>query len=157
MLEFLSPTYKLEQEHFISRPRDEVFLFFADPFNLEHITPPFLQFKIISSAPIDMNPDTLIDYSLSLYGVRFRWRTRIESHTPDVAFIDTQESGPYKLWHHTHTFEDVEGGTLMRDLVRYQVPFGPLGQLAHAIFVRRALNQIFEFRRNAIDRIMVAS
>ena len=157
MTEFLTPTYKLEQEHFIARPRDEVFRFFADPFNLERITPPFLQFKIITPAPIDVHPDTLIDYSLRLYGVGFRWRTRIESHTPDMAFIDTQERGPYKLWHHTHTFEDVEGGTLMRDLVRYQVPLGPLGQLAHAIFVRRALRQIFEFRRIAIDRIMVAS
>jgi len=157
MNEFLSPIYQLEQEHFISRPRAEVFHFFADPFNLERITPPFLKFKIITPAPIYVRPETLIDYSLSLYGIGFRWRTRIESHTPDLAFIDTQERGPYKLWHHTHTFEDVEGGTLMRDLVRYRLPFGPLGQLAHAIFVRRALDKIFLFRRNAIDRIMVAS
>jgi ligand-binding SRPBCC domain-containing protein len=157
MTKFLSPTYQLEQEHLIARPRSEVFRFFSDAFNLERITPPFLRFKIITPAPIEMNPDTLIDYSLSLYGLGFKWRTRIESHTPDLAFIDVQDRGPYNLWHHTHTFEDVEGGTLMRDRIRYQLPFGLLGQLAHVLFVRRALTQIFEFRRTAIDHIMVPS
>ena len=157
MPDFMSPTYQLVQEHLISRPREEVFRFFSDAFNLERITPPFLRFKIITPAPIEMRPDTLIDYSLSLYGLGFQWRTRIESHTPDVAFTDVQDHGPYSLWHHTHTFEDVEGGTLMRDRVRYQLPFGPLGQLAHVLFVRRALAKIFEFRRTAIDHIMVPS
>jgi ligand-binding SRPBCC domain-containing protein len=157
MPEFMSPTYQLEQDHWIARPRAEVFRFFSDAFNLERITPPFLRFKIITPAPIEMHPDTLIDYSLSLYGLGFQWRTRIESHTPDLAFIDVQDRGPYNLWHHTHTFEDVEGGTLMRDRIRYQLPFGPLGQLAHVLFVRRALTQIFEFRRTAIDHIMVPS
>ena len=104
-----------------------------------------------------MHPDALIDYSLRLYGLRFRWRTRIESHTPDSAFVDTQDRGPYTLWHHTHTFEDVDGGTMMRDLVQYQLPLGPLGRLAHFLFVRRTLRQIFEFRRTAIDQILVTS
>ena len=153
----VSPTYQLEQEQFIPQPRAEVFRFFSDAFNLERLTPPFLQFKIITPAPIDMHPDTLIDYSLGLYGLGFRWRTRIESYTPDLEFTDTQIRGPYSFWHHTHTFEEVEGGTLMRDRVRYQLPLGPLGRLAHVLFVRRALTRIFEFRRDAIDNILVAS
>lgn len=153
MFDFLSPTYRLEQEQFIPRPRAEVFDFFSDALNLERLTPPFLNFKVLTPAPIEMQADTLIDYQLSLYGVRFGWRTRIASHTPDEGFVDTQERGPYTLWHHTHTFEEVDGGTLMRDLVRYRLPLGPLGAAAHSLFVRRQLTRIFAFRREVISEV----
>ena len=150
MPNFSAPTYRLEQEQFIARERSEVFKFFSDAFNLELLTPPFLNFQILTPAPIEMGPDTLIDYKLSLFGVGFKWRTRIQTHTPEVAFVDLQERGPYALWHHTHTFEEVEGGTVMRDVVRYRLPFGVLGRLAHGIFVGRCLRRIFDFRRDAV-------
>jgi ligand-binding SRPBCC domain-containing protein len=153
MSEFLSPTYRLEQEQFIPSPRTEVFSFFSNAFNLELLTPSFLNFKILTPAPIDMHPDALIDYKLSLFGVGFKWRTRIQSHTPEVAFVDTQERGPYALWHHTHTFEEVEGGTLMRDVVRYRLPLGLFGRVAHGLFVGRCLRRIFDFRRDAVRSV----
>jgi hypothetical protein len=148
-----APEYRLEQTQFIPKPRSEVFQFFSDAFNLERLTPKFLHFKIMTPAPIHMGPDTVIDYRLRLYGVPMYWRTLIESHTPELAFVDTQTKGPYTLWHHTHTFETVEGGTLMRDIVRYKLPFGILGQIAHFLFVRRSLKTIFSFRRNAVSEV----
>ncbi|MGB0639724.1 MAG: SRPBCC family protein [Myxococcota bacterium] len=148
-----APEYRLEQAQFIPRPRSEVFQFFSDAFNLERLTPDFLHFKIITPAPILMGPDTIIDYRLRLYGVPMNWRTLIESHTPELAFVDTQSKGPYTLWHHTHTFESVDGGTLMRDIVRYKLPFGILGQFAHFLFVRRSLKAIFNFRRTAVAEV----
>lgn len=151
MPDFSSPTYRLEQEQFIARPLSEVFIFFSDAFNLELLTPPFLNFKILTPAPIEMLPDTLIDYRLSLYGLAFKWRTRILSHTSQVAFVDLQERGPYALWHHTHTFEEVDGGTMVRDVVRYRLPLGLLGRFAHVVFVGRCLRRIFNFRRDAVD------
>jgi len=156
MTENHSPTYRLEQQQFIPRPRSEVFQFFSDAFNLERLTPPFLHFKIITPRPIQMRANALIDYRLKLYGVRFRWRTLIEAHTPEVAFVDTQIKGPYRIWHHTHTFEEVDGGTLMRDVVRYQLPLGLLGRIAHFLFVRRSLKRIFEFRRDTVQTIFAA-
>jgi ligand-binding SRPBCC domain-containing protein len=151
MPDFSSPTYRLEQQQFIPCPLPEVFGFFSDAFNLEALTPPFLNFKILTPAPIEMRPDTRIDYRLSLFGLAFKWRSRIQSHTSQVAFVDLQERGPYALWHHTHTFEEVEGGTLMRDVVRYRLPFGFLGRIAHAVFVGRCLRRIFDFRRDAVE------
>ena len=153
MFDALSPVYVLEQEQHISRPLNEVFEFFSDARNLERLTPSFLNFEVLTEGPIAMAPGARIDYALGLYGVRFKWRTEIAEFTPNVSFVDTQERGPYALWHHTHTFEAVEGGTLMRDVVRYRLPLGPLGVMAHWIFVRRHLQRIFAYRREAVTEV----
>jgi ligand-binding SRPBCC domain-containing protein len=150
-------THLLERTQHIPRPRAEVFAFFADAHNLERITPPSLRFRILTPAPIAIGEGTLIDYRLSLFGVPFRWRTRIEAYQPGVRFVDVQLRGPYRRWHHTHTFEDAPGGTLMRDRVEYQLPLGPLGGLAHAVVVRRQLRVIFDHRREVIARLFPAA
>jgi hypothetical protein len=146
----------LERAQLIDRPRGEVFSFFADARNLEAITPEFLHFEILPPAPVEMRAGTLIDYRLSLFGVPFRWRTRIEEWEPGRRFVDLQLRGPYALWHHTHAFEDADGGTRMTDRVRYRLPLGPLGELAHPVFVRRTLERIFDFRRDRIARLLAA-
>lgn len=152
----MAERHVLERVQLIPRPRGEVFPFFADARNLERITPPWLRFRIVTEGEIRMAPGTLIDYRLSLYGVRFSWRTRIERFEPGVAFVDLQVRGPYRLWHHTHTFEDAQGGaaTRMTDRVEYELPMGPLGSVAHAAFVRHALGRIFDYRREAVERAL---
>lgn len=132
------------------RPRSEVFAFFAEASNLERITPPTLKFRILSPLPIDMRAGAIIDYRLSLMGIPFRWRTLIEQFEPEVRFVDMQQAGPYALWRHLHEFVDVPGGTLVRDRVEYRLPLGPLGDLAHALLVRRQLRDIFDYRQRVI-------
>jgi ligand-binding SRPBCC domain-containing protein len=140
--------YLLERAQFIPRAVGEVFDFFSRAENLEALTPPFLNFKITTPAPIRMEEGALIDYQLRLFGVPFGWRTRIESWDPGRGFVDTQLEGPYRLWHHTHRFFAVDGGTLMVDRVLYSLPLGPLGWMAHAVSVRRTLDRIFAYRRD---------
>ncbi len=140
----------LERVQLVPAPRAEVFAFFADAFNLQAITPQFLRFRVTTPGPIPMAPGALIEYRLSLYGVGFRWRTRIDLWEPGERFVDVQLSGPYRLWRHTHTFEDAPDGTRVSDRVEYALPLGPLGDLAHALFVRRALGRIFDHRRARI-------
>ncbi len=142
----------LERRQFIPRPRHEVFSFFEDARNLEAITPPFLKFKVTTPGSIEMKPGTLIDYRLSLFGVPFGWKTEIEEYVPDEHFVDRQLEGPYKVWHHTHRFEDVAGGTRMIDRVEYVVPLGPLGSIAHVLFVKRMVRAIFDYRADVIAR-----
>jgi ligand-binding SRPBCC domain-containing protein len=127
-----------------------VFAFFADARNLEAITPPFLRFRVVTPHPIRMEAGALIDYRLSLYGAAFRWRTRIEAWEPEGSFVDVQLAGPYRVWRHTHRFEDAPGGTRVTDRVEYALPLGPLGDLAHTLLVRRSLARIFDFRRARI-------
>jgi hypothetical protein len=143
-------TYCLERTTFIPRQRWEAFSFFADAHNLERITPESLHFHIVTPGPIAMGSGTQIDYQLSLYGVRLKWRTLIEEFVEGSHFVDLQVSGPYRLWRHRHDFHDVEGGTEMRDRVEYELPLGLLGRAARVLFVRSALDRIFDHRSKAI-------
>jgi ligand-binding SRPBCC domain-containing protein len=147
--------YSLEQEQLIPLSRSEAFKFFCDAFNLERITPPFLKFHIMTSPPIEMAEGQIIDYELKLYGIKFRWRTLIEAWKPEEYFVDRQLKGPYALWHHTHTFEEVAPNrTLMRDQVLYEMPFGIFGRLAHWLFVRRSLKTIFAYRKQVTAELL---
>ena len=125
----------------------EVFSFFGDAHNLETITPPWLKFEILTQGPIEMRPGTVIDYRISLRGLRLRWRTKIEIWEPPHRFIDVQIKGPYQRWHHEHIFESQDNGTLCLDRVRYAVLGGPL---VDRLFVRRDVEKIFDFRRQKL-------
>ena len=132
---------------------DEVFPFFADAHNLEAITPPWLAFRVVTPAPIAMRAGALIEYRLRLHGIPVAWLTRIEEWSPGVRFVDAQLAGPYALWHHTHEFKrDGRDATVMRDTVRYAMPLWPLGEVAHALLVRRDLERIFDFRGAEVAR-----
>lgn len=137
-------------------PPGAVFPFFSDALKLERITPPWLHFEVLTPGPPRLREGSLVEYRLRLHGVPVRWLTRIETWDPPRRFIDTQVRGPYRLWHHTHSFEPDGDGTLMRDTVRYALPLGPLGALAHAAFVRRDLARIFDFRRDAVGSLLDA-
>jgi ligand-binding SRPBCC domain-containing protein len=128
----------------------EAFEFFADAFNLEAITPPWLQFALDTPGPIEMRVGTLIRYRMRLHGLPVRWLTRIDAWEPGRCFEDVQVRGPYRVWRHSHTFAEHERGTLMRDRVRYALPLGPLGELAHATLVRPDLRRIFDYRAEAV-------
>ena len=146
----------LVREQILPGTPPEVFEFYADAANLERITPAWLGFRITSPQPIEMRPGALIEYRLKLHGVPVRWLTRIEIWEPGARFVDVQVKGPYRLWHHTHTFTRHEGGTCVRDEVRYALPLGPLGELAHRLLVRRDLERIFDFRRASVSKVMSA-
>ncbi|MFN0085937.1 MAG: SRPBCC family protein [Blastocatellia bacterium] len=151
-------TYVLEREQIIDRSKAETFSFFCDAYNLERITPEFLRFRVVTPPPIEMKGGGIIDYRLSLYGIGFRWRTMIESWQPAERFVDAQLCGPYSLWRHTHTFEEIgPGRTRMRDVVLYRIPFGPLGRLAHCLFVGRALRKIFDYRAAMTEKLLSGS
>jgi ligand-binding SRPBCC domain-containing protein len=134
-------------------PIDEAFAFYGDARNLELITPPLLRFEVITPGPIEMGIGALIEYRLRLHSEPVRWRTRIEAWESPRRFVDVQIRGPYSLWEHTHTFEeDGPGATIIGDRVRYSIPFGPLGDLADRLLVRRDLRQIFDYRCDAVER-----
>lgn len=136
---------------------EEVFPFFADAHNLEAITPPLLRFRVLTPRPIDMHAGTLIEYRLRVHGMPVRWKTRIEEWQPSSRFVDRQLSGPYRLWHHTHEFAPLAGDrTLMSDIVRYSVGFGPAGDLARRLFVGRDVEAIFDYRAEVIGPLLAA-
>lgn len=139
----------------IPLPPGEAFEFFGDARNLERVTPPWLGFRVVTPGPVEMGRGTLIRYRLRLHGVPVGWLTEILEWEPGVRFRDVQVSGPYALWDHVHTFEpDGNGGTNMGDLVKYEIPFAWLGRVTNALFVRRDVERIFDFRASEIARLM---
>jgi ligand-binding SRPBCC domain-containing protein len=142
--------FRLETVQFLRQPRDRVFEFFSDAFQLETITPPWLHFCVISPAPVRLAAGALIDYRLRLHGITIRWQSRIRVWEPPVRFEDEQTRGPYRRWHHQHFFEPVDDGTLCRDIVDYEVHGG---RLIEAIIVRRNLWKIFAFRLTKLQEI----
>lgn len=137
----------------LSRPVDEVFAFFANAENLERITPPQLAFRILTPTPIDIGEGTIIDFRLRLFGVPFRWRTRIVEWQPDDHFVDEQIRGPYRRWRHVHTFVECAEGTRMTDRVEYRLPLRSAGALAVPL-VRWQLDRIFRYRADTIRQLM---
>ncbi len=142
--------HTLVKEQTVPAPLDRVFEFFSRPGNLSVLTPPELGFVILTPQPIEMKPGALIDYTIRLAGIRVRWTTLISEYEAGRMFVDEQAKGPYAWWRHAHSFKAVDGGTLVRDEVRYALPFGPLGELAHALAVRKRLRHIFDFREKTI-------
>lgn len=143
-------TVKLVREQIIEQPIDQVFGFFSSAQNLEALTPPWLNFEILTPQPIEMHVGTIIQYALRVRGLPVQWTTAISSWRPPYEFVDVQLSGPYALWHHRHTFEARGNSTLVRDEIHYRLPFGWLGSLVHALIVKHDINTIFNYRVKAV-------
>ncbi len=144
------PLFKLQRDSIVPSVLDEVFSFFSDAHNLDQITPSFLQFRVLSPRPIAMQVSTRIDYALRMHGIPLRWTSEITAWDPPYRFVDTQVRGPYRWWHHEHRFEDLGDSTRVIDNVEYA---SPGGRLVHALFVKRDLHRIFDFRTQALAAI----
>ena len=140
----------LTRKQFVPAPAERVFGFFSQPENLAALTPPDLGFVIHTPSPVAMREGALIDYTIRLLGMPVRWTTIITAYEPGRSFVDEQLRGPYSYWRHTHLFEDVPGGTLVSDSVRYALPFGRLGALVHRFAVKDRLREIFDYRESVI-------
>lgn len=139
-----------EETTIVPATLDEVFPFFAAPENLGRITPPKMGFKILSGPSHPIREGDRIEYQIRIFGVPMRWRTLITSWKENESFADYQEKGPYKLWHHTHTFRAVPEGVEMHDRVEYELPFGMLGDLLGHWLVKREVAAIFKYRGEVI-------
>jgi ligand-binding SRPBCC domain-containing protein len=134
---------------------EAVWAFFSDPRNLATITPEYMNFRVLNEEPLaEIYPGMIIRYKVSpLMKVPMFWMSEITAVRRYRLFVDVQRRGPYKMWHHQHLFEENDQGVLMTDLVNYEMPLGPLGSLAHSMFVRRQLQEIFNFRREKVKEI----
>ncbi len=137
-------------EQWVPHAPESIWPYFCDERNLEELTPGFLHFKVLSKSTRELGEGTLIDYRLKLNGIPIGWQSRIENWQPARRFIDTQVKGPYSYWHHAHEFIPLANGTLMRDVVRYRLPFGWLGSVVAGRKVESRVNQIFSHRSTKI-------
>jgi ligand-binding SRPBCC domain-containing protein len=146
--------YQLKREQLVKTDLQTCWDFFSSPKNLSVITPEKMKFTVLAEQPKTMYEGLMITYKVSpVLGIPLGWITEIKTVQDGVFFVDEQRKGPYKIWHHEHRFEAVEGGVLMTDIVSYTLPFGFLGKLAHWLFVRKELEAIFEYRFKKVDEL----
>ena len=133
---------------------DEAWDFFATPRNLDKMTPSDIGFKITYCPSETMYTGQIITYKIMIFPpVWVPWVTEITHVEEGKAFVDNQISGPYRLWHHLHTFEPHEDGVLMTDLVHYSVGLSFFGEIVHKVFIRKKLEKIFNFRRETVKML----
>ena len=132
----------------------EAFAFFENPRNLARITPPWLDFRIVSPARIQLRKGAELEYQIRLMRVPLRWKAVIAEYEPPFFFVDEQVHGPYAYWRHRHDFRPGEFGAMVSDRVEYALPLGPLGELARWLFVERQLRAIFDYRQALLGEIL---
>jgi ligand-binding SRPBCC domain-containing protein len=154
----MSNVYRLQSVQRIPAPLEQTWEFFSNPKNLLTITPPFLNLKVTNAIFGEAAyPGQVITYRVKpLLGIPVFWMTEITHVEPLRFFVDEQRKGPYRIWHHEHHFRAIEGGVEMIDIVHYQLPLGPLGTLAHGLFVKSKLREIFAFRFQKINEVLGA-
>ena len=147
--------YNLNSIQILPISLEEAWNFFSSPLNLQKITPAYMEFKILSEVPKEIYPGLIIPYTIKpIAGITMKWVTEIthvhkvseESVQDHSYFVDVQLSGPYKSWHHEHHFRKIEGGIEMKDILYYELPFGFLGRVVHKAYVRKKVEEIFDYR-----------
>lgn len=147
---------KLERLHTVQRlpiQIEEAWDFFTSPKNLRLITPPWLDFRLISDPPEYMHPGTIVASEIRpLPGISLKWISEITHIRPPHFYITEQRFGPFKMWHHEHHFKAHEEGIEIEDIVMYGLYLGPLGALVHDLYVRKKLHEVFTYRAQAIEK-----
>ncbi len=137
----------------INKPLSEVFEFFSNAENLNKITPPDMQFKILTPLPIIIKKGTLIDYKIKVNGIPFNWQTEISEWEPNKRFVDKQLKGPYRVWIHEHTFEEKDGKTIMNDHVQFLSPGWFLEPIINKLFIEKKVKGIFAYREKILTNL----
>lgn len=146
--------YYLKTEQFINADIEKVWDFFSNPENLNELTPPDLNFRIVTELSSKMYQGQIIEYRVRIFpGVWTKWLTEITHVSDKNFFVDEQRVGPYKVWHHQHIFVQKDNGVLMKDIVTYVIGYGIVGSLLHALFIKRKLKKIFDYRFNKVDEL----
>lgn len=145
--------YQFKRVLKVNASLDEVWDFISSPKNLKEITPDYMGFDITTKGLAEkMYPGMIISYKVKpLLGISTTWVTEITQVKDKEYFVDEQRVGPYKIWHHEHFIQKIDGGVLMKDIVSYQPPFGFLGSIANKLMIKRKLNEIFNYRSRAIE------
>ena len=145
--------YTLKASQKIPASKEDVWDFISSPKNLKEITPDYMGFEIQTELPEKMYPGMMIQYKVSpILGIKMTWVTEITHVEHEKFFVDEQRVGPYSMWHHQHHIQEIPGGILMEDIIDYQPPMGLLGDIANSLFIARQLDEIFAYRKQAVEK-----
>lgn len=146
--------YQLKKKQLVNTDLQTCWDFFSSPNNLKKITPTYMGFKVLVDLPEKMYEGLMIAYKVKpVLGIPLNWITEIKNVKEGQYFVDEQRKGPYKIWHHEHHFKETSNGVEMIDIVSYELPLGFLGRLAHTVFVKKQLEDIFKYRFDKVNEL----
>ncbi|NMB80783.1 MAG: SRPBCC family protein [Ignavibacteria bacterium] len=147
--------HTLYKEQKLNITLDQAWDFFSSPANLKIITPPYMGFEIKSNFKNEkMFSGMIIEYIVKpVLSIPMRWVTEITHVKEKEYFIDEQRFGPYKFWHHLHQFSIENGELIMIDKLNYALPFGILGRIVNKLFVRKRIEEIFNYREKVLGEL----
>ncbi len=147
--------YTIKTKQFIKSDLDTVWDFISSPKNLNTITPDAMKFETLTElGDKKMYAGQIIEYYVTPFaGIKMHWVTEITHIKDKEYFVDEQRFGPYAMWHHKHFLKTVNGGVEMTDIVHYKMPYGIFGKMAHTLFVKKKLKEIFDFRFKKVDEL----
>lgn len=147
--------YTLERTMQVQTTKEKAWDFIRNPANLNLITPPDMAFTIKTQLPDEMFEGMLVEYRVKIPMMGQQpWLSELKYIVPGESFVDEQKIGPYKLWIHYHGLEEAEGGVRFIDRVTYEVPFGIMGKIAHALFIKKTLQRIFDYRKQKLAELL---
>ncbi|MFT5848316.1 MAG: ligand-binding SRPBCC domain-containing protein [Psychroserpens sp.] len=146
--------YTLHKKQKLPITLDEVWAFLCNPANLSKLTPSKMNMEIITGADRPMYAGQVLQYSVTpIAGIKTKWVSEITQYEDKKYFVDLQRFGPYAFWHHKHFVNEIEGGVEMEDVIDYKVPFGILGQLVQPLIVKPKLEEVFNYRREQLEKL----
>lgn len=144
--------FEIKRTQKLSISIEDAWEFFSSPHNLKDITPDYLGFEIQGNLPSKMIEGLEIEYKIKpVFRIPMRWRSQLTDIHPPYSFVDTQLSGPYKYWEHTHKFEKNNGFTIVHDIVKYSLPLGIIGEIVHALYIKNKLKKVFNYRQQRLE------
>jgi len=174
-------THHVQFEQWVPVAMERVFLFFANPGNLPRIMPPatgtaLVRLKLVPPPGTDAETATITDRAplagagseivtsfrvLPFLPLRAQWIALITEFVWNHHFADVQKKGPFKSFHHRHELlaeaRNGMNGTVVRDVINYEVGFGLLGDLAQYFFISRHLRRTFAYRQQALEKLLGSS
>lgn len=148
--------YRLKMEQTFGCSPRELFDFVADPTNLERLMPPEMKVKLIHADDNPVREGTVMELQFKLGRFPFRWMGRVTEYREHEYFKDVMEYGPYRTWEHSHMVDREGDHATLQDLVYYELPYGPLGRMAHGMVVGRRLKTMFAHRARVMRSVFPA-
>ncbi|MEW5763344.1 MAG: TIGR01777 family oxidoreductase [Acidobacteriota bacterium] len=125
---------------------EDLFEWHAREGAFERLVPPWQRVRILSRTG-GIGPGGRLDLAVRKGPLWLRWRAEHGEWEEGRYFTDRQVSGPFKRWEHRHEcLPDPGGGSLLRDRLTYDLPFGIAGRLAGGPLVARDVERLFAFR-----------
>lgn len=90
-----------------------------------------------------------------LYKTRF-FTSRVTDITPFELFIEKMIRGDFKNYRHEHYFKPAENGTIVIDIINFEISSGWLGRMITRLYLHRYIESMIMLRNETVRQYAVS-